>query len=517
MSLLRSVLCVLAASAAILAASPALQAQTVMRGEAANIKSLGTIEVRSIPRPVEREKFRVIRAPLPKPAVENEPVGVPDGPASLSADPLSTAPQSAASLVQSFEGIEASGLEPPDPHLAVGTQDLILATNAALRVYAKDGTPLTGLIDPSTFFGVPASFEIQSDPKVLFDAASGRYFGVWIGFDGQTRNGALFVAVSNTSSATGSFTRYQITEAGNLPDYPGLGICGDKLVLTANDFRRRLLSFTYNGAIAIAINKAQLVSGSSSIATNRFGNIQLNSGGRAFTVQPVHSLTATNTCNLVTLNSTNTGIQLYKINGLPPNATFAAVPTVPALNSAVSAPSGSVQPGTTTLVANGDDRLLDATYRDVNGGSIWTASNTRCQFPGASTNLTCINLVELANVNTTPTLRQQIVFGAPGSYFYYPALRTDINNNMSVVFTQSSSNDFPSVRFSSHLNSAALGSIEPSTLVVAGTAPYTATRWGDYFGAALDPSDPTTIWLYGQYKRTGSSLWYTHVAKTRIP
>ncbi|MBC8120760.1 MAG: hypothetical protein H7Y22_02850 [Gemmatimonadaceae bacterium] len=486
-------------------------------GIAGVAEPLGTVDMLSLPQAPVRTKIKVIRKPLPRFENETKPVATID---ETVPDTIGTeagpAPQVAAGLVKNFEGIAASGLEPPDPHMAVGPSDVLLATNAGLRVYNKNGTAITGLVDPSSFFGVPTAFEIQSDPKVLYDAQSGRFFGVWIAFDQQANTGALFVAVSTTSSAAGSFVRYQINEPGNLPDYPGLGICGDKLILTANDFRFSGFRFVFNGAVAFAIRKSQLTAGTTA-SFNRFANVQLSGGaGQAFTIQPAHSLSVTNTCHMVALRQ-STSIQLYRITGLPPSATL-TTGTAPALATAVSTPPDAIQSGSSTLVNTNDSRLLDATYRSVNGGSIWTASTTGCQFAGVSGTFSCINVVELSGVNgSAPTRRQQIVFGGANSFSYFPALRTDSGNNMTVVFSRSSGSNFPSLRYTTHLNSAALNTLESSALLVAGSAPYTATRWGDYQGAALDPSDNRSIWIYGEYKRTGSNLWYTRWGQTRVP
>ena len=57
-----------------------------------------------------------------------------------------------------------------------------------------------------------------------------------------------------------------------------------------------------------------------------------------------------------------------------------------------------------------------------------------------------------------------------------------------------------------------------STLLRAGDVVYTGGRWGDYLGAAVDPSFPECVWLVGQYaKDTASSSlwdWGTYIAAT---
>jgi len=41
-------------------------------------------------------------------------------------------------------------------------------------------------------------------------------------------------------------------------------------------------------------------------------------------------------------------------------------------------------------------------------------------------------------------------------------------------------------------------------------------RWGDWYGAVLDPSDSCTVWVIGEYlpeNRTVEPYWYTEIAK----
>lgn len=428
-------------------------------------------------------------------------------------------PQVAASIVKKFDSIRASNTEPPDPHLAVGPTDLIASTNASFQIYQKNGSKVGGLLDPNAFFGVPSSFDISSDPKFLYDAPSNRFFGVFIGFDSTNKKGAFFIAVSKTNSASGGWRLYRLQTPGLLPDYPGLGVCSNKLVLTANNFTPSGSSFVFDGAQAVVINKSQLVANATSILLNQFSNIKVSGGQQAFTVQPAQSLSDTKTCHMVTLKGRNNA-QLYKITGLPTSSSNALLKFGAAVPiTAVSLPPAAIQKGTNKTVDTGDTRLLGATYRDVNGGSLWTSSTTGCSISGKQ--LACAHVLELKGVNASASKRQQIFIGAANLFYYYPALQTDKNNNMTVVFTRSGSSEFPGLRYTSHLNSKALNTIEPSLSVVTGKTFYTGCcggRWGDYFGAALDPSNTTSIWIFGEYKPSGSSAqWGTFIAQTKIP
>ncbi len=55
-------------------------------------------------------------------------------------------------------------------------------------------------------------------------------------------------------------------------------------------------------------------------------------------------------------------------------------------------------------------------------------------------------------------------------------------------------------------------------LIKAGEAAYGADRWGDYSGAAIDPSDQTKVWVAGEYARVeGGSEWGTWIAEIQLP
>ncbi len=473
-----------------------------------------------LPPLVAQPPFKVIPAPLPQfPVVKPQPgspadflVPVPDQIENSDAldKPRQPALKDSQSPQVSFDGPSGSNLEPPDASVAVGPNDLILATNGGIQTYDKTGTTLTVPTDPSTFFMVPSDYNIQSDPKFVYDAPSGRFFGVWIGYSSTTGTGSWFLAVSTSSSASGSYNVYTISESNQLPDYPGLGVCDHKVVLTANNFLGG--SGAFSGAVAVALNKDQLTAGDP-VVTNFFNNIQLSSGDAAFTVQPTQSLSPTCTCNLVSLSG-NTGIQLYQITGVPNDYSEATLTTgaVVPLTNPVSTPPNAPQPSTTNLLDTGDTRLLGASYRSDNGGSIWTTSTTGCNVSDLMQS--CANLVEIQGVDDTPNLKRQVIYGGPNLFYYYPALITDSSNNGATVFSRSGSSEFPGLRYG--ICPAASPSCNSSLPLVAGNTFYLGSRWGDFFGAALDPSDNSTIWLYGEYKGTSSSLWQTFTS-TVVP
>src|SRR5581483_10381630 len=116
-------------------------------------------------------------------------------------------------------------------------------------------------------------------------------------------------------------------------------------------------------------------------------------------------------------------------------------------------------------------------------------------------------------------VRQVIAFGAAGADSYYPALRPDADGNLHVVFTRSSAATYAGVRVTGRRVSDAPDTLEPSVEVRAGEGAQTDSsgRMGDYSGAAVDPADPHTVWVAGEYVRsTGDADWGTWIARLAV-
>jgi hypothetical protein len=101
--------------------------------------------------------------------------------------------------------------------------------------------------------------------------------------------------------------------------------------------------------------------------------------------------------------------------------------------------------------------------------------------------------------------------GLTGTDLYYPAITVDGQGEPYVAATMSS----PTIPASvvTFGRSAASGQFVGESLW-SGTGSYKGTRWGDYSGAALDPADPTDVWVAGEYSApAGSPNWGTAIGE----
>ena len=222
---------------------------------------------------------------------------------------------------------------------------------------------------------------------------------------------------------------------------------------------------------------------------------------------PAQALDNTNNLYLAMHNGTGT-LTLLTVSGVPGVSMVTAAST-PLSIRGWSPPPNALQAGTNVRLDTGDERVLSVAWRS---NSLWLAGNEACTPVGDSLARSCLRLIEMAT--DSPTVRQDMTFGAAGTYYYYPALRSDSSGNVALVFTGSSSNTFADVRVTSRLATDPLNTLQASSEIHAGGGSQThpSGRMGDYSGAAVDPSDSGTIWVMGEYiKSTGTANWATSI------
>lgn len=408
--------------------------------------------------------------------------------------------------------LDTAGYVPPDTQVAVGPNHVVEAVNADMAVFDRSGNPLA-VFDLAIFFNVSIFTDIISDPTVRYDASSGHWFLSVLTTESLVNAGDWRLAVSATDDPTGTWALYMSTTIGSFPDFEKLGFSDDKVVLTGDAFTFPLTAPVFKGTEFLVIRKADLISSppATSPATKYFAP-----GQGLYAIEPATSLSSTSTLYMAAdgLNRKVFSIRVWSLTGVPRVGKGVSVKTVTLPIAALSVPPDAVQSGTPNTIATNDSSLLGAVYRN---GSLWVSANTGCTPTGDTALRSCMHFTQISTAGTTPTVRQDFTFGENGEYYYYPAVMTDGGNNLISVFSRSSSTEIPSVYASGQKTTEPLNSFEEPVSLWAGDTPYTITpnRWGDYSGASIDPMDPTTIWLGGEYA-TGDlffgSYWGTWIA-----
>jgi hypothetical protein len=413
-------------------------------------------------------------------------------------------------LLTNFIGLtftDSGGFIPPDNATAAGPSHIFQMINVRGAVFNKTtGAKIGANINLGTFFGTGG--QGLSDPILRYDPTSNRWFAAII-----TTSGVLkwVLAVSTTNDPTGTWVLYSFApNPANLPDYPNMGISGDKVVLTANAFNPGFL-----GTEFVVFNKAELVAGGAT-HTTFFGPDATN-----FTLRAAQNLSADNNIYMTSHSGAQntTTMRVYTVTGVPTAIANASETHVSRTVLALGIPPDAEQSGGAPLIATNDNRFLEAQFR---GSSLYTTAAVSCMPSGDASQRSCVRAIEILNPGTTATVNQDFNFGLNGIYMYFPALAPTSAGDVIAVFSRSSSTEFAGVWGSGRLSTDPPNTFQTSTLIKAGEAHYNpfASRWGDYSSAAIDPSDQTKVWVSGEYACPGGcangSNWGTWIAQTSI-
>jgi hypothetical protein len=364
--------------------------------------------------------------------------------------------------------------------------------NLAGIIYTKAGAVAKATFGLDSFFGLPASSE--SDPQVSYDASSGRWFASIIDIPGAR----VVFAVSTSNDPTGTFNLYSVSDPGNLPDQPVAGTNDDKYVISVNDFNSA--GTRYLGVHYWVLNKSQLVAGSTTVnfATN-------TPDSTMFSLHPAQHLSTSTTFYMVTdctgscissrTSQTNTET-VVSFTGVPP-ATVTVSSSSISIATSVIGPDAA-QPGTSTLLRTNDNRVESVVWES---NSLWASWNDACVPSGDTATRTCLRLVQATTSGATATKAQDFDFAVSGAYYFYPAV-SSFQGQLVVSFGTSSNTIFPSAMATGRASSDPLNTLQAPATIKAGTSIDTSTRYGDYFGAATDPTptSSSTFWVAGEYR-----------------
>ena len=384
-----------------------------------------------------------------------------------------------------FEGLSYndSGGDPPDVTIAAGAGDIVEMTNVVRRVWTAGGAVLQSSSALYQMFGT--NNDLLSDPRVLFDTTSGRWFASVM----DISTGTIVVAASTTASPLAAWNTWtlSIPESDDCFDQPKLGSSDGMILVTASAYSRReglcaFVGFFYTGGVIFALNKQELMSGAPARWSLWGPDTDYNIPVAAQDLSP--STTA------YAISNYSSSVGVFAISGTPPSATLA---TTFLHTSAFDNPPPAVQPGSAGIATN-DDRLLDAFWSN---GNLWSSGNAACLQSDGLTHA-CARVVEVSTA--LGSLDVDTAVQEPGGDTYYPALRPDGSGNVVVVYGVSSPTVFPSVAV---VVRGGDGTWSAPQLVRTGTVSLNLPRFGDYFGAARDTTLPNIVWIGGEYIGSG--------------
>lgn len=438
----------------------------------------------------------------------------------VAATVLMKADQQPLTLLTSFDANEATGI---DESIAAGPASIIYS-NGLISIRRKSGELIvTGSVS-DVFRSVYTRGEFGAfDPRVLYDASSGRFFILATGNYNVCSPDACpshyFLAVSKTSAPTSlgtsdwyvsalDATLDNTTSTARWADFPSMGVSDDVLVITSQMFPFGEVATSTNKTLKIRVlNKKPLLSGQATAWVD-FTTITDPSNGAALrtALQPAHHLSSSNTVFVAGLPTSGCGLVVFGIQNAATAPTLASRAVPSGVSCGPQSPAAP-QPGGSPIASFGNLRTPPV-YRN---GSLWVAQGVGKTLSSGTVSAVRLSQIDVSQWPNAVSLAQDAVFAAEGAGLHYPTLTVDSSNNVALIFGRSSATEYLSLYATGRLGSDPLNTIRSPVLFKSGNGSLTGSvnaslggiRFADYFGAALDPSDGT-VWLVGEYGRASA-------------
>jgi hypothetical protein len=427
-----------------------------------------------------------------------------------------------------------TGVEPADGSTAIGLDQAIEAVNGTIFIANRSGALLDNqAIATPTFFNLPepaggAAYQtFDSAPRVAYDATLGRWFASEVSWDCATNtfvgdtaafgHGHIEFAISDGVNALDHWTLGTISFVDQLPDLPTFGMSTDKLAFTADTSALQAgggptdpgcLGGSSSGEALQIIDLAELAPGFTSWHPFAITFPPQFVWFRPVLQQPVSSpdmrfigaVSMANPLDVAYVVASGSA----RANTIDGNLfDLSADGIVPPFLD----PGQPSQPGPGTIAAAVDASPTGEVWHD---GLVAITSTYPCTPAGDSVVRDCVRIISLAEPAgyLEPTRYGDVLLGSNGLDQYQAAIAFAGSGVLHAVYTASSVSVAPSGNAQYHARYDPWLAWSDPQLVVAGSAAYAGSQWGDYSMAGQDPQDPNRIWVSPEYT-TDSGAWAT--------
>ncbi|MGA3012834.1 MAG: T9SS type A sorting domain-containing protein [Bacteroidales bacterium] len=421
------------------------------------------------------------------------------------------------STILNFLGnTNTQGYDPPDTYGDVGPNDYFALVNCHFSIYDKTGTLLVGPTSSMTMWNGMPNNTNGGDGVVLYDEQANRWLFAQLSYPSGVTTPPYFemIAVSQTPDPTGSWYRWEYTFT-DFPDYPKLGVWPDGYYMSVNRFADTTLN--YLGTGQAAFDRSAMIAGDSSAQM-----VYFTSPDSVYSFLPSDcdsTFPTAGTPNyFVFINDAPDFLGIYNFHvdwNNPSNSTFvnSAQLTVAAFNDNIN---NIPQKGTTVPAEALSDRLMyRLQFRKFSDHWSMVCNHT----VNVGNNVAGIRWYELRNTAGSWNIYQQSTYSADTNCRWMGSIAMDTAGNLALGFSISSSNMYPSIKYTGRLFNDPLNVMDISEKgIFYGSGSNTSndaggySRWGDYSSMSVDPSDGMTFWYTQQYLASMGTDWQTRIA-----
>jgi hypothetical protein len=406
---------------------------------------------------------------------------------------------------------------PPDAALAVSSNHVVELINGRFSVFSKTNAALLQSTNDMAFWtnaGLSFGPDISvSDPRLIFDPASQRWFASMIDYNQyNTASNRFLLAVSTTADPTGTWNAVAwIADPvnGNFADFPTLGLDAAGVYLSADMWD----SSGDIGPTFVSLPKSDLLAIPPSIdGRTWFG--QLNYATNGAIMQPAITLGPTTNAEAVLaigdlgydfgLHSTLMASRIQK-PWVPDGAIMTNISQLTVPDYLI--PPNPLQPNGRRNLDDGDTRLSASVYRV--GDVLYAVHSTEVN------GLAAIQWFEV-DANQLSVLATGVISDSNLDLFY-PAIAANSSGAVVIVCNGSSLDTYVSCYAA--LGEPINGSLAFDHLVLLqpGSASYNnsssgISRWGDYSCICPDPADPSRFWALTMYP-ANPGTWATQITE----
>jgi hypothetical protein len=406
----------------------------------------------------------------------------------------------------------------PDVDGAVGPDHFVELLNGRYAVYDKATGALVESSSQVEFWaeaGIAGPIHQAADPRLLYDAAQGRWYALAIRQAPDATDDLLVAAVSRSSDPTQGWNAFEIDadpDAVNWLDFSMLGFDADGVYLSVS--RQAAGTGSFRGTAIVALPKADLLAPAPSIAGATV--IKTTVAQTGFDPQPAVDLDGSGLPHpFLSGNSAVFGLlQASRLEGPVSAPTLTGGILIPV--EAASGPPDAEQPGDKLPLETGgrNNVALFSGSVVLQNGSLWAAQGIEVDGRAA------IRWLEVDPENDI-VLQSGVVADAELD-LYTPSIAVNELDQVVIGFSGSSESVFPS-------SYAVFGERVGETnvfgdllLLRAGVSDYERldgrgrNAWGDYSSTVVDPLDPLTFWTFQEFV-IDTDVWGISITKLVVP